>query len=53
MVFFMLLELKFMFSTFCDCESAQELALLGKKAPLLQYTIKYCKYYKDTTKNNK
>lgn len=49
----MVLELKFMFSTFHDCERVQELALLGKKASLLQYTIKYCKYYKDMTKNKK
>lgn len=49
----MLLELKFVFSTSHDCERVQELKLLGKKALLLQYTIKYCKYYKDTTKNKK
>lgn len=47
----MLLEL--VFSASHDCERIQELILSGKKALLLQYTIEYCKYYKDTTKNKK
>jgi len=49
MIFFILLELKSMFPTSHDVTGIQVLA----KAWLLQYTSKYCKYYKDTSRNER